>query len=82
MGGDGELECARNQLQRKTSTFDGCAALSMLSAMSERGYCKKDFKNKYVRSWNVYENKQNHDKMPGKSRTFSSNRHEFCRNSG
>jgi len=44
-------------------------------------------KNKYVRSRNVYENKQGYDKMPekirtfmSKIRTFSSNQHEFCRN--
>ena len=45
---------------------------------------KNDFKNLYVRSRNVYENKQKVDKMPDKKRTFMykfrtfmSNLHEF-----
>jgi hypothetical protein len=76
----------RIQLQRKASTFAECAALSMLSGRPEWGYGKKEFKNIYVRSHYVYENKQNNDKMPEKKRafsakfrTFSANRHEFCR---
>jgi hypothetical protein len=32
---------------------------------------KREFKNKNVRSRNVYENKQTSDKVPEKSRTFS-----------
>jgi len=63
---DGELECARIQLPRKTSIFAGCAALSMLSAMSGRDYCKKKMLENDVRSGNVYENKGNADKMPVK----------------
>jgi hypothetical protein len=38
----------------------------MLSAMSGRGYCKKKMLENDVRSRNVYENKGNTDKMPGK----------------
>jgi hypothetical protein len=49
---------------------------------------KNDFKNLYVRSRYVHENKQKVDKMTGKKRvfmhkfrTFTSNRHEFAEQS-
>src|SRR5208283_1119789 len=65
------------------------ARYQCLRKVRHGGPPKKDFKNIYVRSRNVYENKQNHDKMPEKSRTFLSkfrtflsNRHEFCRKKG
>jgi hypothetical protein len=65
-----------------------CRICRLISAFG-REYGKKKFKNIYVRSRNVYENKQIYDKMPGKKqvffpkfRTFSVNRHEFCGNSG
>jgi hypothetical protein len=49
-----------------------CRLINAFGKVSAGGNGKKQFKNKYVQSQYVYENKQISDKMPEKSRTFMS----------
>ncbi len=58
-----------------------CRPINAFGKVRE-GILQKKMLIKYERSRYVYENKQISDIMPGKIRTFASNRHEFCRNSG
>src|SRR5208283_4228910 len=74
---------------KKDLDFRRTSRLVIAFGKVRQGMRQKQFKNNYVRSRNVYENKQTHDKMPEKSRTFLSKfrtfwyiRHQFCRNSG
>jgi hypothetical protein len=59
MFGHGEAEMEQ-------TTCAGCGVFSTPSERLGRGFCKKRCYKKYVRSRNVYENKQISDKMPGK----------------
>ena len=66
MGGEWGIRALKVSPAMKDSDLRGCAALSMSSGRFGGEYSKKKMLEKDVRSRNVYENKGNTDKMPGK----------------